>query len=354
MTETTPASTPRGLRPAPVGRTRAMLRAAAVISCVPYVALKVAWIAGSRIGIPDGSVLLDRPGLMAAANSATVLMDAAVVVLALLLTQDWGRRVPAWLLALPMWVATGLLTPIVTGFPLQVLVKVFTSAESTPAAGEPFLAEWVFGVVYTGFIVQAIALGILFAWYARDRWCHLWRGTVGELPESAVGPRLRAAGVAGSVLAVFAAVPHAMWAAGSATGLSEGRAEGRTTDFYLLEGTYVLFAAVTVAGVLTLALRRGHGLAVRTPLALAWVGSGALGCWGGWLLTASAMPAADGADQATSLMLLTYAVQVIAGLVVLATGTSFLRRRGQGGRAGGRAEGRAEGLVRGQIRGRAA
>lgn len=330
MTETTLASTSRGLPPAPVGRRRAVLRAAAVISCVPYVALKIAWIAGSRIGIPDGSVVLDHPGLMAAANSVTVLMDAAVVVLALLLTQSWGRRVPAWLLALPMWVATGLLTPIVVGYPLQLTVKAFTDERSiAPSGSEPFLADWVFGVVYTGFIVQGLALGTLFALYAPDRWGHLWRGTVRELPHSAVGPRLRASVVAASVLAVPAAAAHVMWAAGSTVGLNQGRVDGRTTDFYILEGLYALFAVVTVAAVLILALRRGCGASVRMPLALAWLGSGALSCWGGWLLAASAMPVSDGAHQPTALILLTYAVQMIAGLLVLATGVSFLRRRGR-------------------------
>ncbi|MGW0559211.1 hypothetical protein ACWDZ4_00935 [Streptomyces sp. NPDC003016] len=333
MTRTASVPTPRGPRPAPAGRLRAAARAAAVVSCVPYVALKAAWIAGSGVGIPDGSTLLDHPGLTAAANSVTLLMDASVVVLALLLTQEWGRRVPAWLLVLPMWAATGLLTPIVTGFPLQLLAKAFTETfadtRSAPGGSEPFLDAWVFGVVYTGFVVQGLALGTLFALYTRERWGHLWRGTVGDLPDSAVGPRLRAAAVAASVLAALAGVPHLMWAAGSATGLSGTRADGRTPDFHLLEGTYALFAAVTAAAVLALALRRGRSLALRTPLALAWTGSGALGCWGGWLLVASALPVTDGAEQATALMLLTYAGQMIAGLSVLATGAAFLRRRGR-------------------------
>ncbi|WP_176710123.1 hypothetical protein [Streptomyces sp. Wb2n-11] len=329
MTETASVFTPQGLRPAPAGRLRAVLRAAAVVSCVPYMVLKTAWIAGSGIGIPEGSTLLDHPGPTAAANSVTLLMDASVVVLALLLTQEWGRRVPAWLLALPMWAATGLLTPIVTGFPLQLLARAFTDTRSAPGGGEPFLDAWVFDVVYTGFIVQGLALGTLFALYARERWGRLWQGTVRDLPDSAAGPRLRAAGVIASVLAALAGVPHLMWAAGSATGLSEARADGRTPDFYLLEGTYVLFAAVTAAAVLALALRRGRSLALRTALALAWTGSGALGCWGGWLLVASALPVTDGAEQATALMLLTYAGQMIAGLLVLATGASFLRRRGR-------------------------
>lgn len=122
MTRTPPAShTHDAPPPFRTGRGRALLRILAVASCLPYLSLKAAWIAGSHIGIPDGSVLLDHPTLMAVANSGTVLMDGTVIVLALLLTQAWGRRVRAWVLALPMWVATGLLLPIMAGFPLQLL-----------------------------------------------------------------------------------------------------------------------------------------------------------------------------------------------------------------------------------------
>lgn len=146
-----------------LGRSRRALRAVAVVSCVPYLSLKAAWIAGSRIGIPDGSSLLEHRATMAVANSVTVLMDAAVIVLALVLTRPWGLRAPAWLLGLPAWVATGLLAPIMAGFPLQVLVDVLGGSTSTAAAeGEPFLDAWVFGVVYTGFIVQGLTLGALF------------------------------------------------------------------------------------------------------------------------------------------------------------------------------------------------
>ncbi|MGR8011267.1 hypothetical protein [Streptomyces hypolithicus] len=329
MTKTEPVPAPPAPT-APVGLPRRVLRAAAVVSCVPYIALKISWIAGGRTGIPEGSVLLDRPGVMAAVNGVTVVMDATVVVLALLLTQAWGRRVPAWLIALPMWVATGLLTPIATGYPLQLLAKVFTDRGTVPANSEPFLDAWVFAVVYTGFIIQGLTLGTLFALYARDRWGHLWAGAVRDLPDDAVGRGLRATAVAGSALAALAAVPHALWATGSTTGLSRSRIDERTPDFYLLEGTYALFASVAVVTVLALVLRRGR-LPLRTPLALAWLSSATLGCWGGWLLLASAAPSGDGAEASTVLMVLTYAVQMTAGLLLLAAGTAFLRRLGRGG-----------------------
>ncbi|EPH39364.1 putative (2E,6E)-farnesyl diphosphate synthase [Streptomyces aurantiacus JA 4570] len=118
-----PAPAARTSPTEPLSGARRLLRAAAVASCVPYLSLKVAWIAGSHVGIPEGSSLLEHRGLMAAANSLTVLMDGAVIVLALLLTRPWGRRVPAWLLGLPMWAATGLLLPIMAGFPAQLAVR---------------------------------------------------------------------------------------------------------------------------------------------------------------------------------------------------------------------------------------
>ena len=92
---------------------RKALRAVAIAACLPYIGLKAAWIAGSHLGIPEGSELRE-PGertAMIAINAVSVVMDAAVVVLALLLTRPWGRRVPAWLLALPVWCACGLLAP---------------------------------------------------------------------------------------------------------------------------------------------------------------------------------------------------------------------------------------------------
>ncbi|WP_405800195.1 hypothetical protein [Streptomyces sp. NBC_01506] len=332
-----PTPTPPPAAPPP-GRGSRALRAVAIVSCLPYITLKILWIAGSRVGIPDGSALLDNRVATAVANSLSVALDGAVVVLALLLTQPWGRRVPAWLLALPMWAATGLLAPIMAGYPLQLAVTTLTgSGTRPPAADEPFLHEWVFGVVYGGFIVQGLALGALFVRYAHRRWGHLWQGplggdtatagTAGSRPAYAgrVGSA-RATAVAGSLLAVFPAVMHLLWACGSTTGLSADRLADRTRDFYVLEGVSTGFAVVAVAATLMLAFRRGGRLPVKVATAGAWVGSGAVGCWGGWLLLASLMPD-DGTRPHTSTMVLTYAVSMVAGLLLLSAVVSVLRRR---------------------------
>ncbi|WP_225882279.1 hypothetical protein [Streptomyces aureocirculatus] len=319
--------------PGRLGGPRRLLRAVAIVSCLPYLSLKVAWIAGSHVGIPEGSSLLEHRGLMAAANSLTVLMDGAVIVLALLLTRPWGRRVPARLLGPPMWAAAGLLLPIMAGFPAQLAVRALGgSARSAQDTGrEPFLDEWVFGVVYGGFILQGICLGLLFALYARDRWGQVWRGRVRDLPRDPSGGRgARVCAVVAAVLALFPAGLRLLWAAGSSSGLDEARAAERTADFTVLSVLEVGYLTAAAAGALMLAFRWPRALPVKVPLALAAAGSGAVACWGAWLFTTSFASSTGVAERPTPLLLLAYAVQMITGTLVAAIGVRFLKERAAG------------------------
>ncbi|MEG8280139.1 hypothetical protein [Streptomyces sp. AHA2] len=325
---TQPPAPPATARPAtPTGRTRRVLRAVAVVSCVPYLGLKAAWLAGSHVGVPEGSALLDDRVGMAVVNGLTVLLDSAVIVLALVLTRPWGLRVPAWLIALPAWAATGLLAPIMAGFPAQLAVRALGGGGGRPAERAVFLHEWVFTVVYTGFLLQGLALGGLFVLYARDRWGWLWRGRVRELPVGAAAPAYRLLAVAASVLALLPLTLHVLWACGVPAGL---RAADRTADFRVLAALFALFLQAAVAGALLLAFRRGGGLAVGVPLALAWVGSAAAACWGGWLSLACLGGMEDIADRPTPLTSLAYAGQMLVGLLVAAIGAHHVAERSAG------------------------
>ncbi|MEU2184556.1 hypothetical protein [Streptomyces thermolilacinus] len=313
--------------PGPPGTAVRVLRVVAILACLPYLTLKVAWLAGSRVGVPEGSLLLEQPRLIAVANAVTLLMDLSVIVLALLLTQRWGRRVPAWPLAVPMWAATGLLVPIMVGFPVGTVAGLWEGPPTAAVSSEPFLDPWVFTVVYGGFIVQGLALGALFVRYATARWGHLWRGTVRDLTPRVSGPVVRAVAVAASLALVPVAAVHIGWASGMTEGLSPSQVASRTAGFHALEVLRALYAAAAVTGVGLLVFRRGRGLPVRVPLALGWAGSGAVGCWGGWQLLSALAPATDPAKEPTALLTLTYAGEMITGMVLAGCVAVFLRRR---------------------------
>jgi hypothetical protein len=308
-----------------------VLRAMAITACVPYLALKIAWASGSRIGIPDGSTLLEHHhATMIVGSIESALLDSMVVVLVLLLTQPWGRRAPAWLLIPPVWAATGLLSPIVVGYPLQLGARLLggSSAHSSGPAARPFLHEWVFTVVYTGFIVQALALGALFVLYARTRWGDLWRGRISELARQ--GPTRRAQRATALMASAVELVPlttHLLWATGTTSGLATTQIAERTSDFYALQAAYVLFAVMTVTGLLLIAYPyAARALPLRLPLSLAFVGSAALACWGGYLML-TALENRDPSQRIGELMNVTYSTQLIAGMLVLTMGAYFFAER---------------------------
>ncbi|MEV0409288.1 hypothetical protein AB0I68_00430 [Streptomyces sp. NPDC050448] len=304
------------------GTARGVLRAAALAATVPYLCLKGAWVAGSRIGIPDGSVLLGTGMFFKVANAVTLVMDAAVIVLVLVFTRPWGMRVPSWLLTVPVFIATGLLVPIVVAFPAQLLLGAVGLGPdaAAQAAKEPFLDPWVFNVVYSGFIVQAITLAGLFVPYARERWGSRWQGVQGERLPSPTGVVAGAA----AVLAVAAAAMHLTWAFGGTVGLSASQISQFSPQTGAVFATHGICLLVAGAGAVNLA--RGGARQARWALAVAWIGSAAAAGWGLWLLISS-MGTTDPAKEVTTVMVLTYAGQMITGLLAAVVLTRFLGSR---------------------------
>ncbi|MFI8100069.1 hypothetical protein [Streptomyces sp. NPDC086023] len=296
------------------GRGLRALRAVAVAATVPYLVLKTAWLTGSHVGIPEGSVLRE-PGLFfTVANAVTLVMDATLVLLVLLLTQAWGMRIRAWLLTVLVFVAAGLLAPIVIAFPAQLLGGLVGGGESEAAAAarEPFLDSWVYDVVYTGFGLQALALAGLFLPYARRRWGRRWQGR----PAIPGGRATRPAAVLAALTGLAVTGVQGYWALGGSAGLDAAMRARYDWNTAVLCGTYGLLAlSAAVGGVLLaygarLGLRRARG-----PLALAWIGAGGSLTWGAWLTLAS-LSVTDPAKQSTFEMYLTYAGQMITGLLV--------------------------------------
>ncbi|MCO6751486.1 histidine kinase [Streptomyces sp. IpFD-1.1] len=315
--------------PAPPGRLDHVAAWVAALACLPYLTLKTAWVAGSSLGIPPESPLLDHTLVLRLANAGTVVMDGAVIVLVLLLVRPWGLRAPGWLLLVPVWIATGLLLPIVLGYPAQLVAGALGAGGSgSTSDAEPFLDSWVFAVVYGGFIVQALALTTLFLRYAGRRWAGVARGRPGQFQPggSRAASRLLVAGVL--VLTPFPLALQLAWAAGSGAGL-DGPG---SVDSRIVAATHACSLLLAVAGTLGLAWRRPRRLPLAAPLGAAWLGSGATLCWALWML----LPMVTGAagDQTSALPLLVHVARTLVGAVAGVALLGFLRTRtGQAGAA---------------------
>ncbi|MFE9564702.1 hypothetical protein ACFYM0_26760 [Streptomyces sp. NPDC006487] len=328
---TRPSSTrPSSTRPS---AGRRFLRAAAIAATVPYLTLKTAWLAGSHIGIPDGSVLLE-PGsaFFTVLNALSLVMDSSVVLLVLVLTRPWGMRVPSWLLISPVFIATGLLTPIVLGFPGQLLLRGMGLGpdEAARAAQPPFLDPWVFNVVYPGFIIQAIALAGLFVPYARERWGGCWQGVLGPVvpPDGVRGrfpsPTGVVAGAAAAVASVVATA-HLYWAFGGTAGHNADQIAQYSSDAGTVSFIHAVCALTAAAGAVLLA--RGGDRRAWWPLGMAWTGSAATLCWGMWMMTAVVGGDPGPGERTTTATYLIYAGQMIIGLLAAGVTARFLATR---------------------------
>ncbi|GAA2408769.1 hypothetical protein GCM10010420_41390 [Streptomyces glaucosporus] len=240
-------------------------------------------------------------------------------------------------MALPLWAATGLLAPIVVVLPLHSLLQALSGDGGGAVAAEAArsLDGWVFTVVYTGFGVQALALGGLSALYVRDRWGHLLRGRLAGLPASSpTAPARRATAVAAAGAALLPMAAYLLWAAGATAGLSPYQAERNDGTFRLLAGLDGLSAAAAAAGVLLLAFHTGRAgrTRLRTAVALAWAASAVLATRGGWTLLTGTFNegVVDPSQQPTALMTLVYAVEVLVGVLVLTAGAHLFAERSAG------------------------
>jgi hypothetical protein len=146
---------------------------AVVLSVIPYLLVKVAWLSGSAFGMrPDTGLGQMGTPRFVIGNLISIGMELTAVVLALALIQRWGRRIPSWSHFVVGGAATGLLAPILLGVPLGSAFQLAIEGEVT-SGGEGNLEGWLFAIVYGGFGVLAVALTILLALHAEDRWGNL-------------------------------------------------------------------------------------------------------------------------------------------------------------------------------------
>lgn len=250
----------------PIARRRLVACALTVLACIPYLSLKLAWLAGSSVGIRAGAETEMHGVRYLVGNLVTVGMDLVAVLLVLSLTFRWGRRLPGWLLAAPVWVAAGLLAPIAVGLPVGLVVQGIAGGSAT--VQDDGLHGWVYGVVYGGFVLQALGLLGAFWWHARERWRDRLHPT--WLP---AGTTVRVAVV---VAGLFGGL-HLLWAlAGRDAGRPDGFETAAQCTFLAATGLLILAGAAAVTRLASPEPRLaspGHRGPAAWPGPVAWVGA---------------------------------------------------------------------------------
>jgi hypothetical protein len=241
--------------PPPVAYRRALGWLASA-GTLPYVLLKILWLAGSPVGTRDPAFLADP--VIHTMNAVTLGMDLVVVALALALTHRWGARLPAWLVLLPMWVGTGFLVPMAVAIAPATVVTIATGAIGTGP-----LQPWVQPMVYGGFAWQGIFLCAAFVVHTRGR----WGGVLTATAPPAQLPLLRVIAGGGTAMAGISAVLQL------AVGLAGGDVIG-----LLVQIINAALAASGAAGVL--ALVRGALPRPWIAAAAAWTGTAGMFSWG--------------------------------------------------------------------------
>lgn len=302
------------------GAIQRVIGAAAVAITAPYLALKVAWLAGSTIGMADPAAFASP--MYVVGNLATIGMDAVAILLALALTRPWGRRLPAGLVLFPAWVAIGFLAP------LAVIMLGAPAAFADPALAEGALRPWVYLLVYGAFAAQGLLLMAAFALYARERWGAALRGRHGAArpgPASAARPGPASAGrttlisVAVALAAAVGALDLA-WARGAHIDLPAAVVADPPVAHRLTSAVYAAFALAAAAGLPLLARRARRGGRLWAPLVLTWAGGGSLFAYGGWQLATMAANPTIG----TPLLAVATGVRVLAGILVGTVAASLL------------------------------
>lgn len=246
-----------------------MLATFAALTTLPYMALKIAWLSGHRIGLSDPE--FGRSTAMHILNSLTLALDVVALVLAVIFLTRRGLRAPAWIVLPPMWIGAGLLGQILVSTPISLVVTAV--APSHPPTDQlPPIESWVYAAVYCGFTGLGVGLLGAFALYARQRW---GSRPVPQLVDVAGHGRVVARTlVAAGGLAVAAGVAGVL--------LSAAPRDARLLDLAV--------ACATAAALVGLAHPDLRARTTRTLVVLAFIGTGALAAWGTYLFVISVLP----------------------------------------------------------------
>ena len=301
-----------------VQRRRRMIGYATIVAVAPYLVLKVLWLSGNMLGVPEHSPAYRGWG---AQNAVTLCMDIAAVAIGLALTRDWGHRVPASLIIVPAWVATGFLAPAVVEVPVGFISTLVTSGQLVSLRGG-LVEPWAYAVVYSSFAAQGVLLGIAFAGYVRSRWS-VWLAPAGLSPNGAHTVQ-RAVAVCCAIPAAFVAAVQLTLAVIAPDGW---RADDWSMTTRMVQAVEGSFAATAAASLLALAgvpvMRPTIRVPTKWQVALTWSGSGVMFSYGS-LRTFSALAGLPLSEQIPPAARIVNLAAMVAGLMLAVTAVLIL------------------------------
>lgn len=239
----------------------------AAIAVTPYLLIKIAW----TFGLFMPTEAMGDPGWRIA-NAVTMILAAAGILLAMALCRPWGERLPAWLVAFPMWVGTGLLVPML------LLAPILGPAAVNRDAGTGTADFWVIEQIFVmlSLVGVGICLPLALAGYAKARWPEALGGPLvyGDQPGHTQRLQLSLARfIAGG--SILLGVIKIFWALGGTLGIDPAMLDNRDLWWRLLSLSTGVWAFIGAWGILALTSRRGSR-SFLPPMAAAWISSGML------------------------------------------------------------------------------
>jgi hypothetical protein len=279
----------------------------AAIAVTPYLLIKILWTFG--LFLPTGK--MDEANWRVI-NATTAVLAAIGILLAMAFTRPWGERLPAWLVALPVWIGTGFLVPLLLLAPVLGPAAMARDQE----AGSADVWAYEQGLVMMSLVGVGIGLPLALAGYTRARWPEAVSGPLDVgMPAGAtrdlqfVLARIAVAGtLALGVIKVF-------WAAGGTLGLDPAMLDDRDVWWHMLSLSTGVWALAGTWGLLALVARRGSR-GFQLPMAAAWVSSGMLFSYNLYDLLAGTMPDALPNPEYPLAQVLTAAAGMILGVMM--------------------------------------
>lgn len=286
----------------------------AALALAPYLVIKVSWVIGSLVGLAPIGAGFDLAGWVVL-NTVTVGMAATGIAVALALVRPWGARLPGRPLVFCAWVGTGFLVPLL---PYAVLGSLLLPSDDGPKGGAddgPAMPGWEAVLVQIGFVGMGLGLAVALPAYLRRRWPGVFAGRTGD-----GGSWPLRVPPWPAVTSVAIAAVWLYWAAGGTAGIAHPAERDLTGR--LLTGVLGGWSLLAAAATWMIVRGRPARLSRRVPLALAWLGAGALFAWSAWklpftLYLALARPA--GASLPENLL-----VAAVLHVVAVGTGATML------------------------------